>query len=113
MIAVPVIEGNIGARQWPGDSQPQYVLCRASRAGQAVLDAEARRSAPVPAGLINGTAYRGGVQPPLEPSRVIAALRHLLDHLAQRDRHRQESLATGPNRNNDHTSRSSITRRRG
>lgn len=80
MIAVPVIEGNIGARQWPGDSEPQYVECRASRAGQAVLDAEVRRGAPVPAGLINGTAYRGGIQPPLEPSRVLAALRHLLDH---------------------------------
>jgi hypothetical protein len=80
MIAVPLIEGNIGARQWPGDSQPQYILCRASRAGQAVLDAEARRSAPVPAGLINGTAYRGGTQPPVEPSRALTALRHLLDH---------------------------------
>lgn len=80
MIAVPVIEGNIGARQWPGDSEPRYVECRALRAGQAVLDAEAGRSAPVPAGLINGTAYRGGIQPPLEPSRCLAALRHLLDH---------------------------------
>jgi hypothetical protein len=80
MIAVPVIEGNIGARQRPGDSQPQYIQCRASCAGQAVLDAEARRSAPVPAGLINGTAYRGGTQPPLEPNRGLAALRHLLDH---------------------------------
>ncbi len=80
MIAVPTIEGNIGDRQWPGASEPRYVECRASRAGQAVLDAEARRIAPVPAGLINGTAYRGGTQPPLEPSRVIAALRHLLDH---------------------------------
>jgi hypothetical protein len=80
MTAVPVIEGNIGARQWPGDSEPQHVECRASRAGQAVLDAEARRSVPVPAGLINGTTYRGGIQPPLEPSRGLAALRHLLDH---------------------------------
>ena len=80
MIAVPLIEGNIGARQWPGDSEPQHIECRASRAGQAVLDAEARRSPPVPAGLINGTAYRGGIQPPLEPSRGLAALRHLLDH---------------------------------
>ena len=80
VIAVPVIEGNIGERQWPGDSQPQYIQCRASHAGQAVLDAEAGRSAPVPAGLINGTAYRGGAQPSLEPSRGLAALRHLLGH---------------------------------
>jgi hypothetical protein len=39
MIAVPLIEGSIGARQWPGDSEPQYVECQASRAGQAVLGA--------------------------------------------------------------------------
>jgi hypothetical protein len=81
VIAVPTItaHGNIGDRDSPA-SAPRHVECRASRAGQAILDAEAGRIAPVPAGLINGTAYRGGIQPPLEPSRVIAALRHLLDH---------------------------------
>jgi hypothetical protein len=88
MIAIPVIEGNIGARQWPGDSEPQYVECRGSCAGQAVLDAEARRCAPVPAGLINGTGYRVGIQPPLEPSRGLAVLRHLLDHPGSSTGHR-------------------------
>jgi hypothetical protein len=81
VIPVPVIavRGNIGDRYSPA-SEPQHVECRPSRAGQVVLDAEVGRLAPVPAGLINGTAYRGGTQPPLEPARAIAALRHLLDH---------------------------------
>jgi hypothetical protein len=87
VIAVPTIDaaGNIGDREFPA-SAPRHVQCRASRAGQAILDAEAGRLAPVPAGLINGTAYRGGTQPPLEPARVIAALRHILDHPGTPDR---------------------------
>jgi hypothetical protein len=83
VIAVPLIDtqGNIGSHTWPTESPgPRYVECRVSRAGRAVLDAEAHDIAPVPAGLINGTAWRGGIQPPLDPLGVIAALRHLLDH---------------------------------
>jgi hypothetical protein len=80
VIPVPFLaaEGNIGDRSEPAIG-PRHVGCRASAAGKAVLDAERRRIAPVPAGLVNGTMYRGGTQPPLEPARVIAALRHLLD----------------------------------
>jgi hypothetical protein len=44
-----------------------------------VLDAEAHRLAPVPIGLINGTTYRGGARPPLDPFAVLAALRRLLE----------------------------------
>jgi hypothetical protein len=83
VIAVPLIEaqGNIGGHTWPTEANaPEYVECRVSHAGQAVLDAEARRLAPVPAGLVNGTMWRGGLQPSLEPSRVIAVLRHLRDN---------------------------------
>jgi hypothetical protein len=46
--------------------------------GQLVLDAEAGRRAPVPVGLINGSIYRGGQQPPLDPLAVINALQQLL-----------------------------------
>jgi hypothetical protein len=35
--------------------------------------------APIPVGIINGTTYRGGKRPPLEPFRVLAAVRRLLD----------------------------------
>ncbi len=71
--------GNFGDRDCPEPSEPPYTVCRQSHAGQLILDAEARRLAPVPVGLINGTSYRGGTQPPLEPFRVLAALRRLLD----------------------------------
>jgi hypothetical protein len=81
MIPVRTVSGlgNFGSRDFPAASEPQYTLCRQSHAGQLILDAEARRLAPVPVGLINGTSYRGGTQPPLEPFRVLAALRQLLD----------------------------------
>ena len=46
--------------------------------GQLVLAAEAHRVAPIPVGLINGTAYRGGTQPPLAPFANLAALRRRL-----------------------------------
>lgn len=71
--------GNFGDQDFPEPSEPPYTQCRQSQAGQLVLDAEAGRLAPVPVGLINGTTYRGGTQPPLEPFRVLAALRLLLD----------------------------------
>jgi len=72
------VTGNYGDRSFP-PAGPEYTECRPSHAGQVVLDAEARRLAPVPVGLINGTAYRGGTQPPLDPFRVLAALRRLLE----------------------------------
>ena len=74
-----VAMGNIGDRSFPAAAGPGYTECRPSYAGQLVLDAEATRQAPVPLGLINGTTYRGGTQPALEPSRALAALRRLLD----------------------------------
>ena len=74
-----VVMGNAGDRSFSSPAGPGYTECRPSYAGQLVLDAEARRMAPVPVGLINGTTYRGGTQPPLEPARVLAALRRLLE----------------------------------
>lgn len=81
IIAVPTVSvvGNKGDRSFPEAPGPEYTECRPSHAGQLVLDAEAHRLAPVPVGIINGTAYRGGAQPPLEPFRVLAALRRLLE----------------------------------
>ena len=81
VIPVPLVSvmGNIGDRNFPEAAGPRHTECRLSRVGQLVLDAEAHRAAPVPVGIINGTAYRGGVHPPLEPFRVLAALRNLLD----------------------------------
>jgi hypothetical protein len=80
-VAVPLVSGrgNFGGRDHDPPAADRYTESRPSPAGQLVLDAEAHRLAPVPVGLINGTAYRGGTQPPLEPFQVIAALRKLLD----------------------------------
>jgi hypothetical protein len=71
-------QGGSGDRHFPADD-PEYARCRLSLAGQLALDAEAHRLAPVPAGLINGTTYRGGTRPPLEPFRALAALGRLLE----------------------------------
>ncbi len=71
--------GNFGDRSSPDLAEPEYTRCRPSHVGQLVLKAEAHRLAPVPVGLINGTAYGGGAQPPLEPFRVLAALARLLE----------------------------------
>ena len=56
-----------------------HTECRLSQVGKLVVAAEAGAVAPVPAGLINGTWWRGAAQPPLDPVRVIAALRQLID----------------------------------
>jgi hypothetical protein len=71
--------GNFGNRDFVPPAEERYTESRQSHAGQLVLDAEAGRLAPVPVGLINGTVYRGGSQPALEPFRVLAALRRLLN----------------------------------
>ena len=56
-----------------------HTECRLSQAGKLVLAAESGAVAPVPVGMINGTWWRGAAQPPLDPYRVIAALRQLID----------------------------------
>ena len=97
VIAVPLVKtrGHIGARPGPKEaSTPERVGCRLSRAGRVVLAAEAGHLAPVPAGIVNGTIWRGGLQPSMAPARVISALHHLLDHTDMSD---QDLLASvGP-----------------
>src|SRR5712692_1406996 len=65
-------------RTFPEPTPAWHTECRLSRAGKLVLAAEAGAVAPVPAGIINGTWWRGAAQPPLDPLRVIAALRKLI-----------------------------------
>jgi hypothetical protein len=88
LIPVPLltIRGNAGSPGGDPASAPVYTDCRVSHAGRLVLDAEGGDRPPVPAGLINGTSYRGGTQPPLEPGRVLATLRLLLDEPGLPDR---------------------------
>jgi hypothetical protein len=96
VIPVPLVtvQGNAGSPGADPASAPVYTDCRVSHTGRLVLDAEAGHRPPVPAGLINGTSYRGGTQPPLEPGRVLATLRRLLAEPGLPDR---EILSTlGP-----------------
>jgi hypothetical protein len=81
-VAVRLVSGrgNFGDRVFTEPAGASYTESRPSRVGQLVLDAEAGRMAPVPVGLINGSVYRGGRQPPLEPLAAINALRQLLDN---------------------------------
>jgi hypothetical protein len=72
--------GGAGDRVFPWPTEPVHTECRLSRAGELVVAAEAGTSAPLPAGLINGTWWRGAAQPPLDPFAVITALRRLIDH---------------------------------
>ena len=81
VIPLPMVTigGNKGDRDFPEPAAPAHTECRLSHAGQLVLDVEAHRLAPIPVGIINGTTYRGGKRPPLEPFRVLAAVRKLLN----------------------------------
>jgi len=67
------ISGNAGDRTFPQPAEPVHTECRLSRVGEVVVAAEAGTIAPVPAGLINGTWWRGAAQPPLDPFGVITA----------------------------------------
>ena len=60
-------------------TQAAHTGCRLSVVGELVLAAEAGSIGPVPTGLINGSWWRGAPQPPLDPFRVITALRRLID----------------------------------
>jgi DNA gyrase/topoisomerase IV subunit A len=56
----------------------RHTESRLSRAGEVVLAAERGELAPVPVGLINGSAYRDGSRPPFHPERVIEAVRQVV-----------------------------------
>jgi len=73
------MSGSAGDRVFPWSDEPVHTECRLSRAGELVVAAEAGMIAPVPAGLINGTWWRGAAQPPLDPFAVITAVRRLTD----------------------------------
>jgi hypothetical protein len=78
-IVTVAVQGNGGSRSYAPAAGPEFTQTRPSQAGALVLEAEAHRMAPVPVGLINGTTYRGGTRPALDPFAVLAALRRLLE----------------------------------
>jgi DNA gyrase/topoisomerase IV subunit A len=72
--------GNFGSRGNDPPASRRYTESRLTDAGRVVLAAERRDLAPVPVGLINGTTYRDGTQPPFRPLAVIEAIRHVIRH---------------------------------
>lgn len=77
-VALVAFDASPYDRQVPEPTPARHMACRLNQAGQLVVAAEAGAIAPVPAGLINGTWWRGAAEPPLDPLRVIAALRALI-----------------------------------
>lgn len=80
VIPMPVLtmDGLPFDRTFTEPTKAIHTGCRLSRVGELALAAEARTIAPVPVGLINGTWWRGGAQPPLEAAKVIEGLRQLV-----------------------------------
>ena len=66
--------GNYGSLDF-GPANPRYTECRLTPLGQAALAAERGEVGPLPIGLINGNTHVDGIRPPLDPRRVLQALR--------------------------------------
>ena len=66
--------GNFGSPDFDAAGS-RYTEARLTPFGVAALAAERGEIGPLPIGLINGNLHAGGRRPPLDPHRVIAALR--------------------------------------
>jgi hypothetical protein len=73
-------QGNFGSRGNDPAASRRYTESRLTDAGRVALAAEHRDLAPVPIGLINGSTYRDGTQPPFRPLAIIEAIRHVMQH---------------------------------
>ncbi|MCX6520293.1 MAG: hypothetical protein NTZ21_06495 [Actinobacteria bacterium] len=76
--------GNVGSPDFEPAS-PRYTESRLAPLGLAALGAERAVRSPIPIGLVNGDLHVGGVRPPFDPSRVVAALRAVSAGAADRD----------------------------
>lgn len=74
---LPLIEGvgNWGSRAGDPAAAARYTLTGLSPTGVLALAAERGEVGPVPLGLIDGSWWRGGAQPPFAPLDVLRALR--------------------------------------
>lgn len=75
-VQLPLIDvnGNAGSPDF-GPAHPRYTECRLTILGMAALAAERQATGPLPVGLINGDLRAGGNRPPLDPARVVRAIR--------------------------------------
>ena len=70
--------GNLGGPGVP-PADPRYTEIRLTPIGALAVAAERSRGPALPIGLVNGTAYAGGMRPPFAPARLLRALLALLD----------------------------------
>jgi hypothetical protein len=101
-VHLPLIDllGNWGSVGGDPMAGPEYTEVRLSPIGELALTCEEYRAGPVPIGLVNGSLYRGGQAPPLDPAAVLRTLSALLedDTISDRDLARligPPSLPTG------------------
>ena len=73
-LALIDFHGNYGSPDF-GPAAPRYTECRLTPLGAAALAAEQHSIGPLPIGLINGNTHAGGTCPPLDPTRVLHAIR--------------------------------------
>lgn len=78
-IALVDFHGNNGSLDDP-PANPRYTEARLSRAGAIALAAERGEAPKVPVALTNGDLHVDGLAPPFSPTRVIAALRAIIDN---------------------------------
>jgi hypothetical protein len=66
--------GNHGSPDF-GPAAARYTECRLTELGAAALAAERGQLGPLPISLMNGDLHQGRRRPPLDPTRVVAAIR--------------------------------------
>ena len=66
--------GNGGSPHGDEAAEARYTMVGLADAGRLALAAERGEVGPVPFGLVDGSWWRGGLQPPYDPGAVLAAL---------------------------------------
>lgn len=80
VVHLPLVDfhGNYGSPDF-GPAAARYTECRLTELGEAALAAERGEVGPLPITVINGDLHQGGRRPPLDPSRVVDAIRAAAD----------------------------------
>ena len=73
------LEGNWGDVAGGAMADARYTEVGLSQLGELALASEEGEVGPVPIGLVDGSLYRGGQQPPLDPARALGAVSKLLE----------------------------------
>ena len=73
---LPLVDfhGNYGSPDW-GPAAAAYTECRLTELGEAALASERGELGSLPIALINGDLHQGRRRPPLDPRRVLEAIR--------------------------------------